>query len=291
MRVRGESLTTEHISNCGPVISIAHNQGRLFVAGNCCVNMFAMNDGPSAVDPVYRPFGGIIVSSRQELDALDAEIRGVENKIASLKTERSGRLQSLKEEARLEEQHLDHGHHFENATISSQLEDLRSAISEMKTDLSMTLDELSAQQCTALSSCNIETKKKCAKEMDNIAAFEAWCDQLRRDFQNEIVTIKAHHADNILSETEVFHDQMTKANNRCEEIINATEALKLDLCKKGEIVEQRTTMKIVALNKSHDNELRELKRSNQLLLNEVRFRIRSPPPFSSESQLLLYLIH
>jgi hypothetical protein len=271
MRIHGESLITEHLT-CSPgrqMFSIAHSHGHLFAASNSCVNVYAMNDNLSTVDPAYRPFDGIIMRSRQDIDALNEETQDVENKISSLKAEHTARLQSLKEEARLEVERLDRMHHMQIAEIRSEASKLESVIHNMKAELSAALDELKAQHSTALLSSNKEAERKCANEIDSTAAFRARCSHERLEFQNEMARIKEQHAHNIIHETEEFHQQMVMANNHCEDIIKTIESLRIDVDKKGEIMEQRSNMEIVALWKDHANSLRGLKRSNQLLLNEV----------------------
>ena len=288
VQIQAGKLVKTHLAHVERLASVAYAQNDILIAGDGCLAIYHVNEKMTdnyvslrAPIPQYHPFENVILSSPSVLEHTENEIITTENMIKSLTAEHASTLQTLTADAELQMRQSNDSLHEELERVRSESSRLIRDIEELKVSTTIALDELKAEHKSKMLHIRNESDKKIAKEKDNIVAYERRCEEVRQSWKYDIAQKKENHARTIEREAKEFHQLMTEANSQCEDIIKSIEAKKLEVRRIEESKEYDTEKEMSELWLAHHEEMKRIKRSNQLLLNEVGWQCFIGRPRSS----------
>ena len=269
VQIQDNNLVREHVAHGGNLASAAYEDAsnNLLIAGDGCLITYNANEDASM--PFYHPFEDIVLISPSVLTDIENDITTTKSKIKSLKADHASKLEKLNADADLQVAQSNNALHEELERVRSESSRLMKDIDEVKVSAETSLDALKAEHKMKMLSIRTESENKIAKEKDNIVAFERRCQEIRRTWNDDVAHKKENHARTIQHETSQLHQLMTAANNQCEEIIKSIDEKKLEVNQSEQKREDATEKEISELWLAHNKEMKRIKRSNQLLLNEV----------------------
>ena len=116
-----------------------------------------------------------------------------------------------------------------------------------------------------LQSAREDCDKKLANEKTNTEQFISYCKERQSSSKTEMVRLYNDHTANIDRETRALRYLMSRENIRNEELINATDMLRLQMSKFENRMEEDADREIVKFRAGYQKDFNSLKRSNSLL--------------------------
>jgi hypothetical protein len=267
------SLVIEPILKGVTLSSMACTNDHLLVAGDGFLAILDIGEKTLVKQSIYShsPFDGTLLTSREALSNVDDEIVTIENRIVSLRAAHTTKLAVLKEDAQRKQNQLAAAHQAELDAIKAESSPLKEEINKCRAELAISIDEVKAQHDVKMSSAKNEADIRLSKERGNTATFQSRCEEMRRAFEIEMAEKEEQLGLAIERETRKFHGQMNFTNQQCEDIIESIDAMRNQSRLLEQELEDDFEREIAKLWIAHNEEMKNLKHTNQLLSNEVCF--------------------